>query len=69
MKRIRIIEMPKEEVRLDALEKALISAGSNCESYSPCKTEQGTTGNKCLNYNTVPCGGCGGALFCASYIF
>lgn len=69
MKRIKIIEMPKEEVRLDALEKALIEAGDNCGTYSPCKTETGEMGNKCVNYNTAPCGGCGGALFCASYIF
>lgn len=29
--------MPKDEIRLDALEKALISAGSNCVGYAPCK--------------------------------
>ena len=67
MKRIKIIEMPKEEVRLDALEKALISAGSNCGSYSPCTTEQGTTANKCMKFNTAPCSGCGGGLFCVLY--
>ena len=30
MKRLKIIEMPREEVRLDALEKAMVSAGTNC---------------------------------------
>lgn len=67
MKRIRIIEMPKDEIRLDALEQALIEAGDNCGTYSPCKTESGAMRNKCMTFNTAPCA-CGGELFCFSYM-
>lgn len=69
MKRIRIIEMPKDEIRLDALEKALISAGSNCIGYAPCKTERGETLKNCDNYNSNPCASCGGLLYCSNYSF
>ena len=34
MKRIKLIEMPKEEVRLEELEKSLVSAGSDNDSSS-----------------------------------
>lgn len=69
MKIIKIIEMPKEEVRLDALEKALISAGGNCEGYAPCKTEHGEKLKNCGEYNSNPCSRCGGLLFCVDYSF
>ena len=59
--------MPKEEIRLDALEQVLIEAGDNCGTYSPCKTESGEMRNKCMTFNTAPCA-CGGGLFCFSYI-
>lgn len=59
--------MPKDEIRLDALEQALIEAGDNCGTYSPCKTESGAMRNKCMTFNTAPCA-CGGELFCFSYM-
>ena len=62
MKRIKFIEMPREEIRLDELEKDMIGAGDNCGTYEQCTSAMKST---CRIYNTNPCS-CGGALlFCS----
>ena len=67
MKKLKIIEMPREEIRLDALEKAMVGAGDNCGTYSLCKTSTGDA-HKCMTFNDAPCS-CGGNLYCHSYTF
>lgn len=62
MKRIKIIEMPRKEIRLEALDKSVISAGDNCSLYTTC----GGTKTFCMNYNNNECG-CGGDLYCGCH--
>ena len=64
MKRLKIIEMPKEEIRLDALEKAMIGAGDNCGVYEICINAQKSP---CKHFNTSPCSCGGGLLYCISF--
>lgn len=67
MGKLKIIEMPREEIRLGILEQAMIEAGSNCETLRVCTDGKTST---CKPYDSSQCasGGCGGEFFASHYL-
>lgn len=69
MSRIKFIEMPREEIRLDALEQSMIGAGGDCVELRVCEGERKTS--TCETYESGPCSGgkgsCGGSLYCSPF--
>lgn len=61
--------MPREEIRLDALEQSMIGAGGDCNVLKVCEDEKES---KCDEYQTGLCSGgkgaCSGDLYCATLV-
>lgn len=65
MSRIKFIEMPREEIRLDALEQSMIGAGGDCRKFVVCVEEKNTS--DCQEHVSGLCSGsCTAELYCKS---
>lgn len=65
MSRIKFIEMPREEIRLDALEQSMIGAGGDCTKLFICV--DGKVSSDCDKHKSGLCSGsCTAELYCIS---